>query len=312
MVLRRGRAILVVVALSLGIAASCGARMLDVPGEYASIAAAVAVAVAGDEIVVAPGTYSENFVVATGITIRGGGPDRASTTIKSGDPEVSAVVVYLAAGEARLENLSFVTSGPGDGIEMSGSSEGTVRVVNCAFSVGPDSVGIAVENGTLVAESSLFRGSEGNVQVPVGTSGVAVGAGAAAKIRNCDFAYFADAIQTQGGRSLAVEACSVGYSVAGIAVRNQFSDSTTVQLAANQIYGCATGIILGGAVTMVMIQENTISDCSSGPFRVTAGSCVGGGEPFSGIIVGTANVVPQLDLLCPDEGSGFWPDGFFE
>jgi nitrous oxidase accessory protein NosD len=309
---RRCRAGLVVAILSFGIAASCVARTMEVPGGYSSIAAAVAVAVAGDEIVVAPGTYSENLVVATGMTIRGGGPDRASTTVQSANPEVPVVVVYLAAGEARFENLSFVTSGSGSGIEMAGSAEGAVRVVNCTFGVGAKSVGIAVLGGTLVAESSLFRGPDAAVQDPVGAGGVLVGFGAAAAIRNCDFAYFADAIRTSGGTSLAVNACSVGYSATGIAVRNQFSDSTTIQLASNHIYGCTTGISLAGAVAAAAIQENTILDCGLGPFRVAAGTCGGGGEAFSGILLGTANIVPQLDLLCPDEQSGFWPAGFFE
>lgn len=312
MVSRSCRAGLVVAILSFGIAAPCVARTLEVPGGYASIAAAVAVAVAGDEVVVAPGTYSENFVIATSIAVRGGGPDRASTTIRSGNPEAPAIAVYLAAGEARLENLSFVTSGSASGIEIVGSAAGALRVVNCAFSVGPESVGIAVLGGTLVAESSLFRGPDAAAQGPVGTGGVRVGFGGAATIRNCDFAYFADAIQTSGGTRLAVNACSVGYSATGIAVRNQFSDSTTVQLASNHIYGCATGILLAGAVATATIQENTILDCGSGPFRVAAGTCGGGGEAFSGILLGAANRVPQLDLLCPDEGSGFWPAGFFE
>ncbi len=313
MVSKKGHVGLVIVILAFGVALPCAARTLDVPGEYASIAAAIGVAVAGDEILVASGTYNENFVVAVDVTIRGVGPDRTSTTIKSGDPEAAVVVVSLAAaGEVRLENLSWVASGPGDGIKVAGSPEGTVRVVNCAFRVESESVGIAVESGTLVAEASSFRGPDVAVHVPVRTSGVVVDPGASAKIRNCDFAYFADAIQARGGTSLTVEACSVGYSVAGIAIRNQFSDFTTVQLAANQIYGCTTGIVLSGAVTMVMVQGNTILDCSSGPLRATAGSCIGGGEPFSGVIAGTANVVPQLDLLCPDEGSGFWPEGFFE
>jgi hypothetical protein len=34
--------------------------------------------------------------------------------------------------------------------------------------------------------------------------------------------------------------------------------------------------------------------------------------PFSGALFGAGNVVPQLELLCPDEDSGFWPAGFFE
>ncbi|MDD5265116.1 MAG: right-handed parallel beta-helix repeat-containing protein [Candidatus Bipolaricaulis sp.] len=303
---------LVVAILSFGIAAACVARTLDVPGGYASIAAAIDVAVAGDEIVVAPGTYAENLVVATGVTVRGGGPDRASTTLQSANPEAPVVVVYLATGEARFENLSLVVSGSGSGMEMAGSAEGAVRVVNCAFSVGLESVGVVVLGGELIAESSLFRGPAAAVQGPVGAVGILVGLGAAAAIRNCDFAYFADAIRTSGGTGLAVNACSVGYSATGIAVRNQLSDSTTIQLASNHIYGCTTGVLLAGAVATAAIQENTILDCGSGPFRVAAGTCGGGGEAFSGILLGAANIVPQRDLLCPDEESGFWPAGFFE
>jgi serine protease len=78
---RRGRAALAVLALSLGAAVACAARTLDVPGEYTSIVAALAAAVAGDEVVVAPGSYSESLVVTAGITIRGSGPDRTATLL---------------------------------------------------------------------------------------------------------------------------------------------------------------------------------------------------------------------------------------
>jgi|GEM_PF-1322255 len=312
---RRGRSALMVLMLFLGTAAACAARTLDVPGEYASIAAALVAAVAGDEVVIAPGSYSESLVVTAAITIRGSGPDCTAVLLGSANAEVSAVTVVLpAAGDVRFETLSLAAPGSADCIEVDGSPDGVVTVTNCAFHVGPESVGIAVQSGSLVVDSSVFRGPDAALQALGSSCGVLVGLGASAAIRNCDFAYFADAIQTLGGANLAVEACNIRYSTVGIAIRNQFSDSTTAQLGVNQIYGCSVGIAIAGATTFVMVEGNTISDCSRAPFRVSVGACFGAdlGAPFSGTLFGAGNVVPQLELLCPDEDSGFWPAGFFE
>ena len=311
----RSRGILVcfaVASLCSGAAVLCAARTLGVPGDYASIGAALAAAAAGDEIVLAPGEYAENLIITAGVVLRGGGPDPSSSTLAAADPGTpTADVSLLDAGEVRLENLRFVAAESGIGLAVDGAAEAAVRVVGCLFTVGVEAIGIAVQNGMAIVETSVFRGPDVTPQVPVQTAGILVGAGAAAVIRNCDFAYFADAVATTGGASLAVEASSVGYSLVGIAIRNQFSDLTAIGLISNQLYGCATGIFLSGSVSIATIQANTILDCSLAPLRATTGTCLGGGEPFSGAILGTGNVLPQLDLLCPEEGSGLWPEGFF-
>lgn len=317
MVSRCSRAAVAILVLSLGVGVACAARTLSVPGEYVSIAAALDAAAAGDEIAVAPGIYTENLVVRIAVAIRGSGPDCTATILRGATPHLPTAFVFLAAsGAVRFENLTLVTSGLSPCIGVSDSMDGLLAVIDCALTVEQGNAARAIDarGGVLAVDSSVFRGPNRDLRSHGGSDGVFLGPMASATIRNCDFAYFTHAIQAQGATSLAIEGNRIVYSTSGITISNQFYDSTTARISANQVHGCSVGIVISGAVTSIMIQGNTISDSRWAPFRVSAGPCFGAdlGVPFSGTLFGTGNVVPQLDLLCPDAGSGFWPAGFFE
>ncbi len=314
---RRSGAALVILALSLVVGVACAARTLSVPDEYASIAAALAAAFAGDEIAVAAGIYSENLVIRDAITIRGTGPDCTTTVLRGAISHLPTAFVFSAApGTVRFENLTLVTSGLHPCIGVSDSMNGLVAVIDCALTVEPDYAAQAIDarGGVLAVDSCILRGPNRDLRSQGGSGGIFLGPMTSATIRNCDFAYFTHAIQAQGGTSLAVEGNRIVYSTSGITISNQSYDATTARISVNQIYECSVGILISGAMTSVMIQRNTISDCRWAPFRISAGPCFGAdlGVPFSGTLYGTGNVVPQLDLLCPDEGSGFWPVDFFQ
>ncbi|HWN83045.1 MAG TPA: hypothetical protein VNM87_13180, partial [Candidatus Udaeobacter sp.] len=67
-----------ILALSctLLVASRAGALTISVPGNAPTIQAGIVIAAPGDSVVVAPGTYSENLSMRSGITVTGtGSPD---------------------------------------------------------------------------------------------------------------------------------------------------------------------------------------------------------------------------------------------
>ncbi len=105
---RRYLVTLLLVTPWLGVAPAHAAT-LTVPGDYASIQAAVDAASDGDEILVSPGTYDETIEIRSGITLQGPGIDDETAHIQ-GD-NTGSVVVFIDAPPAVLEG--FVISGSG-------------------------------------------------------------------------------------------------------------------------------------------------------------------------------------------------------
>ncbi|MCC7014775.1 MAG: hypothetical protein IT454_19590 [Planctomycetes bacterium] len=78
---------------------------LRVPGQYGTLARALAVAVDGDVIVLAPGEYRESLRIHSAVTLRGAGP---GTTLLSPLSVASCVFsVDAGTGPVRIERMGF-------------------------------------------------------------------------------------------------------------------------------------------------------------------------------------------------------------
>jgi hypothetical protein len=93
------------VIVATGLSAGTGGRTIDVPGDAATVQAAIVVAEPGDVILLAPGVYPGDVVVpedSPGITIRGS--DR-NAVVFDGEGEREEAITVLADGVA-LENMT--------------------------------------------------------------------------------------------------------------------------------------------------------------------------------------------------------------
>ncbi|HSK81339.1 MAG TPA: right-handed parallel beta-helix repeat-containing protein [Thermoanaerobaculia bacterium] len=161
---------LAAVAVWTVLALPAGAATINVPGEQPTIQAAINAAVAGDVVVVAPGTYQEN--------VNFGG--KAITVRSSSGPAVTIVdgqqlgpVVTFATGEGRGSVLRGFTlkngrsSSGGSGIRIQSTSPTIVNNVvtgNQGCSSGP---GINVQGGSPLISANTIS----NNSVQTGCSG---------------------------------------------------------------------------------------------------------------------------------------------
>ncbi|HSF41227.1 MAG TPA: right-handed parallel beta-helix repeat-containing protein [Thermoanaerobaculia bacterium] len=161
---------LTAVAVWTVLALPAGAATINVPGEQPTIQAAINAAVAGDVVVVAPGTYKEN--------INFGG--KAITVKSSSGPAVTILdgqqlgsVVTFATGEGRASVLRGFTlkngrsSSGGSGIRIQSTSPTIINNVitgNQGCSSGP---GINVQGGAPLISANTIS----NNSVQTGCSG---------------------------------------------------------------------------------------------------------------------------------------------
>jgi parallel beta-helix repeat protein len=132
-------------------------RAVTVPDDYATIQQAINNANAGDTIYVKPGTYVENVVVNTTVTLIG--KDRDSTVVSS--PSINIVVFNITAPNVIITN--FTISGGQNGVLMGQGSTvsfgkiisngiGIVTHENGSFihdnEIGSNDVGVALEGGS--------------------------------------------------------------------------------------------------------------------------------------------------------------------
>jgi hypothetical protein len=158
-------------------AAVSAAGTLDVPGDFATIQAAIDAAAPGDTVLVSPGTYPER------IDFEG----KAVTVASSGGPDVTVIdgggqgrVVTFANGERRDSVLRGFTirdgrmtaaDGPGAGIEALSASptiEGNVITGNSACAEGG---GIAALFGSPLIQGNTITGNASSDQGCTGAFG---------------------------------------------------------------------------------------------------------------------------------------------
>lgn len=158
------------VAVWTVLAVPAGAATIQVPGDQPAIQAAINAAVAGDEVVVAPGLYKENINFAgKAITVR----SAAGPAVTIVDGQQLGSVVTFATGEGRGSVLRGFTlkngrnSSGGSGIRIQSASPTIVNNVvtnNQGCSSGP---GINVQGGSPLISANTIS----NNSVQTGCSG---------------------------------------------------------------------------------------------------------------------------------------------
>ncbi len=143
------------------------AGILNVPGDHATIQAAIAAAGSGDEIVISAGTYSEPITTGSMFDLVG----RTNLTIRG---EGTVILDALSGGRVffitesigiRLENLTIrngSTAGVGGGVATTEWS--TVEIVDCRLescqAVAGGGVGNLGEGGSLTLDSCVLVGNQ--------------------------------------------------------------------------------------------------------------------------------------------------------
>ena len=153
---------------------------LHVPGDYSTIAAAVAAANDGDTVEIAPGTYTESGIqVNTAITIRGAAPNHGAVTL-----DASSANLFYAFGvdSLRLENLTLQ-----NGLAMAnelhpayGDGGGAVLLVDTDFSASNCCFN---DNQVQVR----YQASRSIDMVPASGGAVYVAGSGSARLDNCHF-----------------------------------------------------------------------------------------------------------------------------
>ncbi len=201
-----------------GIPVRSPAAVLTVPGDFPSIAAALAAAVAGDTVVIACDTYNEHtLVVPSGVVVTSATGDPECVTINPGEEGVGVFIVD-GGQDTVLKGITVTGARAAGGAALRGS--GSPTVVLCAF-IGNDILGFA--------------------------AGGAVNLGGAPRFDAC---RFVDNHATGGG----AVSCSGGVFVDCTFVNNVAGDVTggAIYGAASLIDGCVfegnVGYLGGGAI----------------------------------------------------------------
>ena len=171
-------------------AASAGAKVLEVPGQFNSISGALEVAAPGDEVVVAPGTYPEDLILKSGVVLRsqGSNDERAKFISASRTVIQSAKVspqIVLGAEGAVLDGFTLKEAQgrltlPAGGYGVSINSA-AMTVTNCIIASLPgNGVGIkgSTAKGASIIRNNKIYNNQGN--------GIDCEEGAEAQIESCE------------------------------------------------------------------------------------------------------------------------------
>jgi hypothetical protein len=162
-----GASLLVVLFLTTGFCAPAYSETIMVPYDKATINEAVSVAVDGDTVLVAPGTYTENIdYLGKTITIAGSG-GAGITFLRAENPDIP--VVNITNGESDGTEFSgFTVTGGGNGhtVLVSGSSwahiQGNVFYSNIPFDIFDKAViACAGDSGYIKITRNIFYDNGG-------------------------------------------------------------------------------------------------------------------------------------------------------
>ena len=284
--------LLVLLAVAL-LPSAASAATINVPADQPSINTAIAAAAAGDTILVAPGTYTENVLVNKSVTLAGGG---VGTVISAVNPMDSALEV--TANNALVSGFT-VTDSYVNEIAVTNANGVTISNVNVTdggYSIG---YGIWVDRGA----STIVGGSTVNIS---GGPGIVMYATNLATVINNTVSGAAEAgIWIWESTNTEVSGNTVSgagvASITGLLV--QESGGTTVT--GNTLSGCSTGLDLRN-VTNAGVHHNTISLNSN--VGVWALGAAGEATINDNTIAGNNYGVFNEDELLLDCTSNWWGD----
>ena len=217
------------------------AATINVPADQPTIQAAINMAVAGDTVVVAPGTYQENInFLGKAITVTGSGGAKV-TTIDGG---LAASVVTFSTGETSASVLSgfTITNGKasfgGGGIEISSASP-TILKNLIKGNQACDGDGIEVSFG-----SPIIRGNRIVDNIQSGCSGGTGGGG-------IEIGGAASALVV--GNLIANNNAGDGIGGGGISL---FAAGTPTIM--NNIFMGNTNVTTGGAISMYNLSDAVV------------------------------------------------------
>ena len=287
--------LLVLLAVAL-LPSAASAATINVPGQQATINAAIAAALPGDTILVAPGIYTENVLVNKSVTLAGGG-GATIEAVNWMDPALE-----VTANNALVSGFTVTGSWVNE-IAVTAANGVTIDAVNVVDGASfYMAYGIWVDRSasTIVSGSTVnISGGPGIVMTStrLGTviNNTVSGAGGAdaAGIWIWESANTAVSGNTVSGPGVA--------SIIGLLV--QESGGTTVT--GNTLSGCATGLDLRN-VTNTGVHHNTISlNSNTGVWAVgAAGEAIINDNTIAGNQYGVFNEDEAL-LDCT---SNWWGD----
>jgi parallel beta-helix repeat protein len=307
--------VILATAFSPAFAPQASARdVIHVPGDQPTIQAGIDVALTGDIVLVAPGTYYEN-VDFKGKAISVMSADGPRVTFVDGG--LVAPVVTFSSGEGRSSVLqgftiqhgssTFESGYDGGGVDINGSSPTVVRNIitdNVACDSGG---GVAINSGSPLIKGNLItRNSQSGCSGGVGGGGIKIAGAASAQVVGNIIADNSWSSASGGGISLfsagtplvannIIRGNSAGNDGGAFWIVNQ-SDAMIVQ---NLIIGNTAG--RGGGIYWLVplddrgpfVVNNTIADNSAAEGSgVWAGGFQGHAEVWNNIIVAPAGESP--------------------
>ncbi len=194
----------VLVLATFAASSFCAAAILNVPTDHADIATALTAAVAGDEVVVAAGTYLEHdLILPSGVVLRGATGDPADVTIDSQragrcvfgtnlDAATRLEALTLTNGLSSLSSTGFTSWGGGLMVDS-----GALTVANCVFSTNEAAIGggaWVTGTGTPTFVDCIFDGNAATE-----SAGMILRGTCSPVLQNCVFRNATDRIMYGGG-----------------------------------------------------------------------------------------------------------------
>ena len=225
----------------------------DGGGDYDNIADAVANAVDGDVIIVAPGTYIEEVIVDVSVTIAGSGMGQTIVLPATSNPgSGSGSQVGTTTWVFRIQDNNVTISG----LTINGNNPGLSAGIDARGAVITD-YSTGSYSGLEVLSCEFKNFSYRGVNVAAGGTGHSVLLNAVSGINSVALEsagiFFAGASGDAWNNTIQNCSIGVGYSVAG---------GGTIQ--DNTISACDLGALAHGATVPVTIQNNTITNCEQG------------------------------------------------
>jgi parallel beta-helix repeat protein len=258
---------------------------------YLSIQAAIDAAAPGAVIWVAPGTYEENLVIDTPVTLKGRGA--SDVTLQARDVERPAVLIR---GDGAVTLSGFTITGAKTDVQVEGSC-----VNLCDNTLWVDETGLTgwsfVQSESTVAGNRIL-GSRGSGVILIGTSRW--------RIENNWFKGLGTGLLLGGAIDADVEANKVTACGDGIRI----GGSALVTVSGNTIVGNSlSGVVLSDAAHATL-TDNTIRGNVGWGVSLAGGPCEGLDGSFVGTINGRANSITgnAKGDLCPADDN--WPVGF--